>query len=55
MWEQYSPLSLGMQQAPDSLAFECFGREKYTPKVFSALKTQVSQQANNRFGVYQKA
>ena len=30
-------------------------REKtYTPKVFSALKTQVPQQAKKRFGVYQK-
>ena len=29
--------------------------EKYTPKVFSALKTQVPQQAKKRFGVYQKA
>ena len=28
---------------------------KYTPKVFSALKTQVPQQAKKRFGVYQKA
>ena len=26
----------------------------YTPKVFSALKTQVPQQAKNRFGVFQK-
>ena len=33
-----------------------FRREKkYTPKVFSALKTQVPQQAKKRFGVYQKA
>ena len=31
-------------------------REKtYTPKVFSALKTQVPQQAKKRFAVYQKA
>ena len=29
--------------------------KKYTPKVFSALKTQVPQQAKKRFGVYQKA
>ena len=29
--------------------------KKYTPKVFSALKNQVPQQAKNRFGVYQKA
>ena len=29
--------------------------KKYTPKLFSALKIQVSQQAKNRFGVYQKA
>ena len=33
----------------------CIGGKKYTPKVFSALKTQVSQQAKKRFGVYQKA
>ena len=32
-----------------------FGGKKYTPKVFSALKTQVPQQAIKRFGVYQKA
>ena len=29
--------------------------KKYTPKGFSALKTQVPQQAKKRFGVYQKA
>ena len=29
--------------------------KKYTPKVSSALKTQVPQQAKKRFGVYQKA
>ena len=29
--------------------------ELYTPKVFSALKTQAPQQAKKRFGVYQKA
>ena len=29
--------------------------KKYTPKMFSALKTQVPQQAKKRFGVYQKA
>ena len=29
--------------------------ETYTQKVFSALKTQVPQQAKKRFGVYQKA
>ena len=28
---------------------------KYTPKAFSALKTQVLQQAKKRFGVYQNA
>ena len=31
------------------------GGKKYTPKVFSALKIQVPQQAKKRFGVYQKA
>ena len=30
-------------------------KKEYTPKVFSALKTQVPQQAKKRFGVYQKA
>ena len=30
-------------------------KKKYTPKVFSALKTRVPQQAKKRFGVYQKA
>ena len=29
--------------------------KKYTPKVFSVRKTQVPQQAQKRFGVYQKA
>ena len=38
--------------------FECHitsEGKKYTPKVFSARKTQVPQQAKKRFGVYQKA
>ena len=30
-------------------------REKYAPKVFSALKARVPQQAKKRFGEYQKA
>ena len=32
-----------------------FGGKKYTPKGFSALKTQAPQQAKKDFGVYQKA
>ena len=31
------------------------GGKKYTPKVFSALKTQEPEQAKKRLGVYQKA
>ena len=39
-----------------SISLENFRREKSIhTKVFSALKTQVPQQAKNRFGVYQKA
>ena len=49
-----TPLIIVAMPKETPLTFATSEGNKYTPKVFSALKTQVSRQAKKRFGVYPK-